>query len=85
MTVPMLSSTGATRVRSWKTTAAASATALFSFVLCAQFGGFIDVPRWLMGIAMFAHLGGLLAFGVSAKDYNVSGQDSPPSQDKATK
>jgi hypothetical protein len=72
-------------MRSWKTTAAAAVSAASSFVLFAQFGGFIDMPRWAMGMAMFAHVGGLTAFGIAAKDYNVSGENAPPSADKATK
>jgi small neutral amino acid transporter SnatA (MarC family) len=72
-------------MRSWKTTAAAAVSAASSFVMFAQFGGYMLLPRWALGMAMFAHVGGLTAFGIAAKDYNVSGQDSPPSQDKATK
>jgi len=72
-------------VRSWKTTTAAALTAAASLVMFMQNGGYYDVPRWALGLAMFCHVGGLVAFGVAAKDYNVSGTNAPPSADKATK
>jgi hypothetical protein len=55
-------------VNNWKTTAAAAASAVASFVLFAQNGHLIDFPRWLTAIAMFMQIGGLTAFGVAAAD-----------------
>lgn len=72
-------------MRSWKTTSAAAATALFSFILFAQVLHMIDFPQWLLAIVMFAHVGGLMSFGVVAKDYNVSGEGPEPHADMAKK
>lgn len=72
-------------MRSWKTTACAAACAFTSFVLFSEQLHMIQWPVWCTGIAMFANIGGLAAFGISAKDYNVSGQNAPPSKDTATK
>lgn len=51
---------------SWRTTASAIVTAAFGFVLFSpQY--FTHVP-WLVDLAKYATLGGLVALGVSAKD-----------------
>ena len=60
-------------MRSWKTTASAAASAAASFVLFSHILHMLTWPQWALAIAMFAQVGGLAAFGVSAKDFNVTG------------
>lgn len=72
-------------MRSWKTTTASAVTALTSFVLFSHELHMVVWPQWSLAMAMFANIGGLAAFGISAKDYNVTGKDAPPSKDVATK
>ena len=56
-------------MKNWKTTATGIISALASFVLFS--------PQWFpplaIDISKFILTGGLLAFGLSAKDYNVTG------------
>ncbi len=59
-------------MRNWKTTASALFTAFFLFVLFAP-EHFAAWP-WLISLAKFAAAGGLVTFGVLAKDHNVSGE-----------
>jgi hypothetical protein len=58
---------------SWKTSASGLVSALMSFVLFSHVLHMIVWPQWALAIAMFALAGGLLSFGISAKDYNVTG------------
>lgn len=60
-------------IKSWKTTVASIVSAAASFVLFSAFDGDIAWPHWVVKIALFASAGGLVAFGVTAKDYNVTG------------
>jgi hypothetical protein len=58
---------------SYKTTIAACISAGASFVLFAQSAGYVHFAPIVMALSAFAQIGGLAAFGVVAKDYNVSG------------
>lgn len=60
-------------MKNWKTTTASAVSAAASFVLFAQMEHYITFPGWAMGLAMFAQVGGLAAFGIAAKDVNVTG------------
>ena len=58
----------------WKTSLAGLISAAASFVLFAGQAPFnIQFPVWLTALSGFILAGGLLAFGVVAKDYNVTG------------
>jgi len=57
----------------WKTSLSAIVSAAASFVLFSSMSHMIDWPQSVLAIAAFAGAGGLVAFGVSAKDYNVTG------------
>jgi hypothetical protein len=59
--------------KSWKTTFTAFISAAASFVLFAQQSHYIDFPGWAISMAVFCQIGGLAAFGVVAKDSNVTG------------
>lgn len=51
----------------WRTTASAIATAAFGFVLFSpQY-----FPNWMVDLAKYATLGGLMALGITAKDSKV--------------
>jgi hypothetical protein len=56
-------------MKNWKTFVSALITAFFGFVLFSP-GYFAP---WLVDVAKFATAGGLLAFGLFAKDHDVSG------------
>jgi hypothetical protein len=56
---------------SWQPTVAAIITAFFGFVLFSP-ELFADFP-WLIAIAKYGAAGGLVALGLSAKQYNVTG------------
>ena len=58
-------------MRSWRTTTSAVITAFFGYVLMFP-QDFLFAP-WLVNVAKFGALGGLVAFGISAKDFNVTG------------
>jgi len=60
-------------MRNWKTTLAAGISAAAAFVLFASSGHYIEFPGWAVGIAGFTQAGGLIAFGIAAKDYDVTG------------
>ena len=60
-------------MKNWMPTVAAGISAVASLVMFLQLGGFAEIPKWVMGIAMFASAGGLAAFGIVAKQYNVTG------------
>jgi hypothetical protein len=57
----------------WKTFVTAGISALASLIIFLQFGNYVHFPNWLLGITAFAQVGGLAAFGIVAKDYNVTG------------
>ena len=57
---------------SWKTTTAAAASAFFGFVLFTP-ESFVAYP-WLIALSKYAFLGGLVAFGISAKDFDRTGK-----------
>lgn len=65
--------------KNWKTTSASILTAFFLFVASNpnKFGG---NDSWLVSVAQFAQYGGLMAFGITAKDYNKSGGKDDTSQ-----
>lgn len=44
-----------------------------SFVLFGTSLHYITVPSWLVGLSMFAAVGGLSFLGITAKQYNVTG------------
>ena len=52
-----------------KTTICAAVSAVGSFVMFSQQLHMVAWPNWAMALALFANVGGLAAFGVSAKDY----------------
>ena len=53
--------------QNWKTTLSGIATALFGFVLVSpQY-----FPAWMQDLSKYAMVGGLVAMGISAKDYNT--------------
>lgn len=56
-------------MRNLKTTASAVFTAFFGFVMLHPHYFW----PWVNDVAGYAAIGGLVAFGLSAKDYNVSG------------
>lgn len=60
-------------VKNWMPTVTAAISAAGSLVMFLQLGGFADFPKWAMGICLFAQAGGLAAFGVVTKQYNVTG------------
>jgi hypothetical protein len=69
---------------SYKTTISAAVSAVAQFVLFAQQLQYIHFPNWALALALFASLGGLAAFGVTAKDSNVTGGTiGQPSSPKA--
>ena len=55
---------------SWKSTAAGVVSALAAFVLFSP----AYFPPWAIDAAKFAMVGGLAAFGVVAKDFDVTGK-----------
>ena len=71
-------------IRSWKTTASGFVSAGASLVVFMSTQG-VAVPHWLVTVAGFVLVGGLASMGIAGKDFNVSGTDSPPSKDQATK
>jgi hypothetical protein len=71
-------------MKNWMTTVAGLVSAAASFVLFAGLGGMMTFPKPVMAIALFAQVGGLAAFGVVAKQYNVTGGTSgQPSSTRA--
>lgn len=70
-------------MRSWKTTLSAVMTVLAGFVLFSP-NTFKEWPI-VIEVAKYIAAGGVLSLGISSKDYNVTGPDSPPSKDVATK
>jgi len=58
-------------INSWQPTVASIITAFFSFVLFSP-DLFADYP-WLIELSRFGAAGGLVALGISAKQYNKSG------------
>jgi hypothetical protein len=60
---------------SWKTTVTSIIAALSAFVMFAQQGHYIEFPMWVTAVALFTFTGGLAAFGITAKDSNVTGGD----------
>jgi hypothetical protein len=57
----------------WKTTVTSAISATASLVLFMQQLHYATFPNWLTGIAMFCSIGGLAAFGIAAKDKDVTG------------
>ncbi len=55
---------------SWKSAIAGGISALAAFVLFSP----SYFPPWAVDLAKVAMVGGLAAFGIVAKDYNVSGK-----------
>lgn len=55
---------------SWKTTAAGIVSALAAFVAFSP----AYFPPWAQDMAKFILAGGLAAFGIVSKDFNVSGK-----------
>lgn len=78
------SESAAPGIRSWKTTASGLVSAGASLVVFMSTQG-VAVPHWLVTVAGFVLVGGLASMGIAGKDFNVSGTDSPPSKDQATK
>jgi hypothetical protein len=60
-------------MKSWKTTVTSIISAIGAFVLFSQFGGYYNFPKIVLGFAVFMQAGGLAAFGIVAKDSNVTG------------
>lgn len=71
-------------MRSWKTTLSGAVSAAASFVVVLSTQG-VKMPQWLPLTAAFVLAGGLASLGISGKDYNVTGSNTPPSKDQATK
>lgn len=64
---------------SWRTTVSSAVTAFFGFVLFSP-QNFAAYP-WLVDLAKYAFLGGLVGMGIFSKDFNVTGvpmQVQPP-------
>jgi hypothetical protein len=61
--------------KNWMPALAAIISAIASGMIFMQFGGFIDFPRWVLGILAFIQAGGTAALGVTAKQFNVTGGD----------
>ena len=59
--------------KNWMPTLAGLITAAASGVLFMQQGGYYNFPHWVMGLAMFANIGGLAGLGITAKQYNTTG------------
>lgn len=59
----------------WKTTVVGIATAFFGFIVFdpSQF----QSQPWLVSLAKYAMIGGFAAFGIVAKDGNVTGGSVP--------
>lgn len=55
-------------MRNWKTTASGTLSALGSFVLFSHSLHMIVWAPWALAIALFAQVGGMAQFGISAKD-----------------
>lgn len=64
-------------MRNWKTTLTSVVSAIGSFVIFAEQTKMIDFPDWAMAVALFMAAGGLVAFGIVAKDYSTSGTTKP--------
>jgi len=71
-------------MRSWKTTLSGAVSAGAALIVALSAQG-VAMPKWLPLTAAFILAGGLTSLGVAGKDYNVTGQGSPPSKDTATK
>lgn len=56
---------------SWQPTVAAVVSAFFGFVLFSP--ELFEGAPWLIAIAKYGAAGGLIALGLSAKQYNVTG------------
>ena len=69
------------KMRSYKTTISGVVSAAASFVMFAQIQHMYEFPKLVQALAMFAQVGGMMALGVTAKDYNVSGPAEPPNKD----
>ena len=70
-------------MRSWKTTLSGIVTAVAGFVMFSP-DLFAQWP-WVVEIAKYVIAGGLVALGIFGKDSNVTGANSPPSKDSASK
>ena len=68
---------GAIVMKNWMPTVTAAISAAGSLVMFLQLGGFAEFPKWAMGVCLFAQAGGLAAFGVVTKQYNVTGGTNP--------
>ena len=60
-------------VKSWKTSLSGIITGASTFVLFAQNLHYINPPGWVMACALFTLSGGLVSFGLTAKDAQVTG------------
>jgi hypothetical protein len=56
-------------MKNWKTSLSAVVTAFFMFVLFDPQW----FPLWMISIAKFASIGGLISMGINSKDRNVTG------------
>ncbi len=56
-------------MKSWRTTVSAVATAAFGFILFSP--QYFHAVPWLVDIAKYATLGGMIAFGINSKDVQV--------------
>jgi hypothetical protein len=64
-------------MKSWKTTTSSLISSGASFVLFCQMLGFTEFPKIVTFFALFCSVGGMAAFGISAKDYNATGGTVP--------
>lgn len=73
-------------MKNWMPTVAAAVSAVASGMIFMQFGGFVDFPRWVLGILAFVQAGGTAALGITSKQFNVTGGTSgQPSTAQALK
>ena len=62
-----------TWAKSWKTSLSGIVTGASAFILFGAQQHLISPPGWLMAGALFVASGGIVAFGLSAKDAGVTG------------
>jgi hypothetical protein len=70
-----------TMFKNWQPTLASLVTAFFGFVAIHP----EYFQPWLVDVAAYAAMGGLVAFGLSAKQHNVTGGTVPIPSNEAAK
>ena len=70
---------------SYKTTVTSAISAAASLVIFLQELHYVQFPTWVIGISVFASVGGLATFGILAKDYNATGGTVPTTAEAVTR